>query len=118
MKEFDHPSFDTIKLSDVLSALGDPIRLSIMTKLHECNSEIGWGTFEVSVGKATLSHHMKTLRMSGLINHRKEGTRCFVAIRRELNDIYPGLLDTVLRASESDKVKLTRRPERSMESTL
>ncbi|RZA24795.1 MAG: transcriptional regulator [Proteobacteria bacterium] len=103
MKEFEHPSFETIKLSDVLSALGDPIRLAIMAKLHASDQETGWGTFEVAVGKATLSHHMKTLRMSGLIRHRKEGTRCFVAIRPELNDVYPGLLDSVLRASKRDQ---------------
>lgn len=103
MKEFDHPSFENINLSDVLSALGDPIRLAIMSKLYENDAETGWGTFEVAVGKATLSHHMKTLRMSGLIKHRKEGTRCFVAIRPELNEVYPGLLDSVLRASVRDQ---------------
>lgn len=103
VKEFDHPSFDNINLSDVLSALGDPIRLAIMAKLFANDGETGWGTFEVAVGKATLSHHMKTLRMSGLINHRKEGTRCFVAVRPELHQVYPGLLESVLRASESDK---------------
>lgn len=103
VKEFEHPRFETINLSDVLSALGDPIRLSIMSKLHENNAETGWGSFEVTVGKATLSHHMKTLRMSGLIKHRKEGTRCFVAIRPELNEVYPGLLDSVLRAAERDQ---------------
>lgn len=105
MKEFDHPSLDEIKLSDVLSALGDPIRLAIMSKLHENEGETGWGSFEVAVGKATLSHHMKTLRLSGLIKHRKEGTRCFVAIRHDMNDLYPGLLDSVLKASEKDRKK-------------
>jgi DNA-binding transcriptional ArsR family regulator len=111
VKEFEHPSFESIKLSDVLSALGDPIRLAIMAKLYATDRETGWGSFEVAVGKATLSHHMKTLRMSGLIRHRKEGTRCFVAIRPELNDVYPGLLDSILKASQKDQALHSKEKE-------
>lgn len=119
VKEFDHPSFDDINLSDVLSALGDPIRLAIMSKLFANNAETGWGSFEVAVGKATLSHHMKTLRMSGLINHRKEGTRCFVAIRPDLDQVYPGLLQSVLSAAERDqRLQDKKLPDRRNEEVL
>ena len=99
MKEFDHPETEAISLCNILQALGDPVRLSIVSQLAENKSEIGWGEFEVVVGKATLSHHMKCLRKAGLINHRKEGTRCFVALRAEIDLIFPGLLPSVLNAA-------------------
>ncbi|RYZ60205.1 MAG: ArsR family transcriptional regulator [Proteobacteria bacterium] len=101
MKEFDHPQKSEISLCNVLLALGDPIRLSIVSQLASESCEIGWGAFEVAVGKATLSHHMKSLRMAGLINHRKEGTRCYVALRPELESLFPGLLSSILKASHS-----------------
>ncbi|MBC7530388.1 MAG: winged helix-turn-helix transcriptional regulator [Oligoflexus sp.] len=99
MKEFDHPEIEAISLGNILLALGDPIRLSIVSQLAENKSEIGWGEFEVAVGKATLSHHRKSLRMAGLINHRKEGTRYFVALRPEIDLICPGLLPSILNAA-------------------
>jgi len=99
MKAFDHPDIDEISLCNILLALGDPIRLSIVSQLAENDKEVGWGEFEVAVGKATLSHHMKSLRMAGLINHRKEGTRCFVALRPEIDRIFPGLLPSILNAA-------------------
>ena len=101
MKEFDHPTTGDITLSTILAALGDPIRLSIITQLALNRSEIGWGAFEVAVGKATLSHHMKTLRMAGLINHRKAGTRCYVALRPDVDRLFPGLLPSILKAASA-----------------
>ncbi|MBC7659952.1 MAG: winged helix-turn-helix transcriptional regulator [Chitinophagaceae bacterium] len=99
MKAFDHPKVEDISLSTVLSALGDPIRLSIVTQLTLNEGEIGWGAIEVAVGKATLSHHMKTLRNAGLIHHRKDGTRCFVALRFDVNVLFPGVLESILHAA-------------------
>lgn len=103
MKEFQHPEIDEINLCNILLALGDPIRLSIVSQLAENDSEIRWGAFEVAVGKATLSYHLKSLRKAGLINHRKEGTRCFVALRPEIDLIFPGLLPSVLSAAHADE---------------
>ena len=39
------------------------------------------------------------LRLAGVITHRKEGTRCFVALRPELEGTFPGLLASILRFS-------------------
>ncbi len=99
MHQFPHPEVDVLTLAVVLAALGDPVRLSIVSTLAEAKREVGWSEFEVCVGKATLSHHMKTLRRAGIINHRKEGTRCFVSLRRDLDEAFPGLLKSVLKAA-------------------
>lgn len=100
MRELQHPKMNEIALTDVLAALGDPIRLAIVAKLAKSKGELGWSEFEVKVGKATLSHHVKTLRLAGVIKHRKEGTRCFVSLRPELEKAFPGLLKSILKAAD------------------
>jgi DNA-binding transcriptional ArsR family regulator len=102
MKPHTHPLKKEIHLTDILSALGDPIRLEIMSHLARAKKEVGWGEFEVCVGKATLSHHVKKLREAGLINHRKDGKRCFLSLREEVDQLFPGLLKSILKASKSN----------------
>ena len=101
MKTFDHPAPEELALAEVLDALGDPVRLSIVAALEK-GRERSASDFDVDVCSSTLSHHLKVLRQAGVINHRKDGTRCFVALRPELDDHFPGLLDTVM--------KLARKP--------
>jgi DNA-binding transcriptional ArsR family regulator len=100
MGKLPHPTASQISLTRVLAALGDKTRLSIISILALRKNEVRWGDFEdeFHVGKATLSHHMKTLRLAGLIEHRKEGTRCFVSLRKDIDKNFPGLLRSILRA--------------------
>ncbi len=39
---------------------------------------------------------MQVLRLAGVINHRKDGTRCFVSLRPDLERVFPGLLGCIL----------------------
>lgn len=103
MRQLAHPELEKIPLTDILAALGDPVRLSIVATLFRQKGEVGWGEFDFKIGKATLSHHMKTLRLAGVINHRKEGTRCFVSLREEIEATYPGLLKAILKAAPAKK---------------
>ncbi|MBW4022032.1 MAG: helix-turn-helix transcriptional regulator [Proteobacteria bacterium] len=93
---YPHPDVSEVTLPEVLHALSDPVRLSILQALVP-GQESAWSGFMVSVAPSTLSHHMKVLRNAGLITHRKEGTRCLVSLRQDLGERFPGLLDTVLR---------------------
>jgi DNA-binding transcriptional ArsR family regulator len=95
MKQLSHPAAHEIALTEVLGALSDPVRLKIVARLAD-GQEHGWGDFEVGVANSTLSHHMKVLREAGVINHRKDGTRCFVSLRPDLEEALPGLLRCVL----------------------
>ena len=99
--QLPQPSADEITLSRVLHALSDPSRLSIVSELAACG-ELGSSRFNCSVASSTLSHHLKVLRLAGVITHRKEGTRCFVALRPELDQVFPGLLDTILVARRTE----------------
>lgn len=98
MKQFDHPSPGEMTLTGVLGALSDPVRLSIVSQLAG-SEERGSSEFDCDVANSTLSHHLKVLRLAGIIQHRKEGTRCFVSIRPDLEEVFPGLLGFVLRFS-------------------
>ena len=96
MNDFDHPDVSEIELTKVLSALGDPVRLNIVNQLARSKKETNYADLVCDVRKATLSHHIKTLRLAGLIYHRREGTRCFLSLREDCQKLFPGLLKSVL----------------------
>lgn len=100
MKQLEHPSPGEITLTGVLGALSDPVRLSIVNQLARCD-ERGSSEFDCNIANSTLSHHLKVLRLAGIIQHRKEGTRCFVSIRPGLEETFPGLLASILRFHRS-----------------
>ena len=85
----------------VLQALSDPVRLEIVRQLARCDGgELGCGAVVVPVSKSTASHHFKALLNAGVIAERGEGTRKFFQLRRaELDEQFPGLIDSVLRAT-------------------
>lgn len=85
----------------VLQALSDPVRLEIVRQLAGCNGgELGCGAVAIPVSKSTASHHFKALLNAGIITERGEGTRKFLHLRRsELDEQFPGLIDSVLRAT-------------------
>jgi DNA-binding transcriptional ArsR family regulator len=98
MKQLHHPSIEEVGLTDVLAALADPVRLSIVATLADGEPRT-CGAFELPVVKSTLSHHMKVLREAGIIVSRMDGTRCFVSLRPEMEIRFPGLLRHVLDLS-------------------
>ncbi|MFB9297566.1 ArsR/SmtB family transcription factor [Kibdelosporangium philippinense] len=99
-----HPDADEMRLTDVMSALSDPIRVGIVRVLADGNEQ-AWGDLRVPVGKSTLSHHLKVLRAAGITRTREEGTRCFVRLRGDdMDERFPGLLLSVLQAAERDDV--------------
>jgi DNA-binding transcriptional ArsR family regulator len=98
-KQLEHPESEEFTLSRVLQALSDPVRLEVVAGLTD-GAERSSSAFECGVANSTLSHHLKVLRLAGVITHRKEGTRCFVSLRPELEESFPGLLRSILRFRE------------------
>jgi DNA-binding transcriptional ArsR family regulator len=96
MRQLRHPRIEEVTLTGVLAALSDPVRLSVVSTLAE-GGERNWGEFDVEVCNSTLSHHLKVLREAGVVAHRKDGTRCFVSLRPDLERRFPGLLGCILR---------------------
>ncbi len=96
----DEPAADRFDLPTVLGALADPGRLAIVRALaaqgEECCNRVG-ELAGLTVGKSTLSHHMKVLRESGVTHTRAQGTHRYVSLRREeLDEAFPHLLDAVI----------------------
>jgi DNA-binding transcriptional ArsR family regulator len=97
------PAIETVTLPALLHALSDPLRLAIMVALSE-QGELGWSAFAAKVAPATLSHHMKVLRLAGLTRTRKDGVRCYIELRPELETRFPGVLPAILAAAPRAKV--------------
>jgi DNA-binding transcriptional ArsR family regulator len=91
-----HPSVTEFDLSDVLHALSDPVRRSIVRRLAR-EGEVPCGGFDLSVSKSTSTHHFRVLREAGLIEQREQGNRKLNTLRRaEVEGRFPGLLEAVL----------------------
>ena len=100
--ELQHPDLADVDLPSLLHALSDPVRLEIVRNLAELN-ECACGAIELPVSKATASHHFKVLREAGVISQHDVGTRRISALRTDdLEQRFPGLLDSVLRAAQSE----------------
>ncbi|MBC7398018.1 MAG: helix-turn-helix transcriptional regulator [Bdellovibrionales bacterium] len=105
MRKLHHPLPEEIEISNVLYALGDPIRLKIVQALaalsergaphRSCKNVCE----ELKLSKSTLSHHFRILRESGLIECEKEGTQYINTLRlKVLQKRFPGLLKCILKA--------------------
>jgi DNA-binding transcriptional ArsR family regulator len=94
-----HPDVSEFDLQKVLEALVDPVRRSIVTQLDTAGEDIACGAFDISVSKSTATHHFKVLREAGLIRQHYAGTSRMNTLRRaEMNEAFPGLLDTLTAA--------------------
>ncbi|MCX4715496.1 helix-turn-helix domain-containing protein [Streptomyces virginiae] len=91
-----HPAADRIELVEVLAALGHPVRMEIVRKLAS-GAEAFCGEVVPDLPRSSVTHHLRTLRESGLIRQRPQGRKLFLALRREDLELrFPGLLELVL----------------------
>jgi DNA-binding transcriptional ArsR family regulator len=96
-----HPSREAIRLADVLHALADPMRLRIVCALAAAEGELNCADIELPVSKSTCTHHFRVLREHGVIRQSYRGTAKMNGLRRDdLEALFPGLVDGVLRAAE------------------
>lgn len=93
-----HPPASEMDLLDVLHALADPTRITIVRTLR-ADPERACGTFDVDVAPSTLTHHFRVLREAGVIHQREDGNRRWTTLRRaDLDERFPGLIDQILAA--------------------
>ena len=94
-----HPDCNQFELAAVLHALSDPVRLQIVATLAD-GEELPCSALELPVSKSTCTHHFKVLREAGVIRQRLEGTTRLNSLRRDdLEQRFPGLVDSILRAA-------------------
>ena len=86
-------------LDAVLSALADPVRLTIVRQLADGHDDQACIAFELPVSKSTSTHHFRVLREAGVISQHYRGTAILNGLRSDaLNERFPGLLDAILAA--------------------
>ncbi|CAM4215248.1 putative HTH-type transcriptional regulator YczG [Saccharibacillus endophyticus] len=102
MKTLTLPSISEMDLTAVCAALGDPVRMKIVQCLAR-SGEKNCSGFEVEhISKSTLSHHIKILRESGLIQPRFQGKEHFYSLRKEdLDRRFPGMVEMLLNEPAS-----------------
>lgn len=106
------PRLEDIDLYEILSALGDPIRLRIAQLLID-GSETTCSPLarQLGIAQSTLSHHLRQMREAGLTRTRPEGLHRWTSLRsEELDERFPGLL-AVLADAERKPAVATPRPK-------
>jgi len=86
-----------VPLHLVMQALSDPCRMAIVHELLQAKGRaLACNEVELTVSKATKSHHFEVLRAAGIIFTEMKGTKCMTSLRRaELNKRFPGLLKLI-----------------------
>jgi DNA-binding transcriptional ArsR family regulator len=97
-----HPDVRTITLQRILDALVDPVRRSIVTQLCDAPADLKCGGFDLPVSTSTATHHFRILREAGLIRQHYVGTSRMNTLRRdEIDEAFPGLLDSIVTADRA-----------------
>ena len=104
------PDLAIVDVLTVLQALSDPVRLGIVRQLATSEAEAAGGLMcgqiDWPVSKSTGSHHLKALHYAGITSERQQGVCKYISLRRaELDERFPGLLDSVLSAAEAPVAK-------------
>jgi DNA-binding transcriptional ArsR family regulator len=95
-----HPAKEQITLPNVLFALSDPTRLQIVEAIAR-QPEVNCCEIQLTLSKSTASRHFRVLREAGVIRMEPYGVMCRNSLRRaELDELFPGLLDSVLAAAQ------------------
>ena len=94
-KPATNPSVKPVRLTRVqrtaiLKALADPKRFELLETIARSQCPLGCTAAHeaLSIAPATLSHHIKELQTSGLIDVRREGKFAFLSIK-------PGVLEAL-----------------------
>jgi DNA-binding transcriptional ArsR family regulator len=91
------PTREQLRLSDVLEALANPLRLQAVARLSREPAVSGCAALMPEVSKSTASHHLHILRDSGVMSVLRDGRYLRLTLRRDdLDAAFPGLLDAIL----------------------
>lgn len=91
------------ELSEILRLMGDSSRLKIIIaclKKPICVTDIGNST---GLSQTLVSHHLRLLRATGLLNAKRQGRQIFYAVSGDY--VCCILVDLIQHVSQSSKVK-------------
>lgn len=100
----DEPDIDDFDFARVLTAVADPVRLSILRQLAEADGALSCGAIELPVTASTATHHFTALRQAGVLHQYYVGTSRMNLLRLEdVERAYPGFLPSVIAASATPR---------------
>jgi DNA-binding transcriptional ArsR family regulator len=112
-RALEHPAREDIRLEGVLHALSDPMRLRVVRQLAGEDAGVAGlscSQIDLPVTKSTSTHHFRVLRESGVIQQNYRGTAKLNGLRRDdLEALFPGLLNSVLRAADAQSERIAGR---------
>ena len=80
-----------------IKALADENRLAIMMSLKQKEKCACYLLEELNISQSTLSHHMKLLCDSGLVDYRKEGKWMHYSLSKEGEAAFRKMIDGYIR---------------------
>ncbi|MFJ7913132.1 ArsR/SmtB family transcription factor [Kitasatospora sp. NPDC096204] len=98
-----HPGMEDVSVQQVLEALADPARRTVVRTLAHSGTDLSCGSIDLPVGRSTSSHHFSVLREAGVLRQYYVGTTKMNALRtEELEQRFPGLLPAVIAAADTE----------------
>ena len=98
------PTREQLRLSAVLEALANPLRLEVVVRLTQEPAVLACGELIPELSKSTASHHLRMLRDSGVMRVIRDGRYLRPSLRRDdLDARFPGLLDTILANADESR---------------
>jgi ArsR family transcriptional regulator len=83
-----------------IKALADENRLAIMMSLQQKEKCACYLLEELNISQSTLSHHMKLLCDSGLVDYRKEGKWMHYSLSKEGAIAFRDMIDGYIRTDK------------------
>jgi ArsR family transcriptional regulator len=90
-------------IAKLFKALGDETRIAVLRQLRDGEQCACVLLDEVPVGQSTLSHHMKILVDSGIVNARREGKWTHYSIAPACCNYAEEVIDGLLSDTEETK---------------
>lgn len=111
-----HPAPEEFRLTAVLAALADPARLAAVKTLA-AKGEASCTRLQhdagLTISRTTFSHHQKVLREAGILLATIRGNERILSLREDdLEQRFPGLLDSILAAPDDPPPGQPVRPSR------
>jgi DNA-binding transcriptional ArsR family regulator len=85
-------------LDSAFSALGDPVRRSLLSRLAQGDASVGELAEPFDLTPQAISHHVGVLRRCGLVEQRREGTRRLCRLRVDQLSLLATWIDDQRRA--------------------
>jgi len=91
------PKLDSQQFELISKALADPKRFEMLQRIAAskaaptCSCIREW----LGLAPATVSHHLKELESSGLVNVQRDGKFAYISLRRDVLDAYVDRLSSI-----------------------